>query len=249
MGYDHAAGWTGSIHVGTMSQPPGVFDRMAIRILLADDHAILRSGLSMLINSHENYEVVAQASESQEAIEKATQLQPDVAILDITMPGGGGVKVAEALMTSCPETKVIALTMHDDQAYLKAVLAAGAQGFVVKRSADTRLLDAIETVLRGQVYIDPAMGQRVMQGLLDPEADEEEGDGKNPDALSLRERQVLTLLAHGYTNREAAEHLGLSMRSVETYRSRMAEKLGFQSRVDLVRYALETGLLKSGEPL
>jgi two-component system response regulator NreC len=220
-----------------------------IRILLADDHAILRSGLQMLINSHDDYEVVAQASDTEEAIAKGLDVEPDVAIVDITMPGGGGVKVTEALIEKLPKTKIIALTMHDDQAYLKAVLAAGASGFVVKRSADTRLLDAIETVLRGQVYIDPAMGQRVMQGLLDPEASEDEDDGAHPDNLSLRERQVLTLLAHGYTNREAAERLGLSMRSVETYRSRMAEKLGFQSRVDLVRYALETGLLKSGEPL
>lgn len=222
---------------------------MPTRILLADDHAILRSGLSMLINSHEDYEVVAQASETQEAIDKGIKHRPDVAIIDITMPGGGGVQVAEALAEHSPETKVIALTMHDDQAYLKAVLAAGAQGFVVKRSADTRLLDAIETVLRGQVYIDPAMGQRVMQGLLDPAAPQPVTDGRSPDSLSLRERQVLTLLAHGYTNREAAERLGLSMRSVETYRSRMAEKLGFQSRVDLVRYALEMGLLTTGDPV
>ncbi|MCA9572907.1 MAG: response regulator transcription factor [Myxococcales bacterium] len=220
-----------------------------LRVLLADDHAILRSGLKMLIDSTDAYEVVAQASDTQEAIDKGTEHQPDVAIVDITMPGGGGVKVTEALAEASPKTRIIALTMHDDQAYLKAVLAAGAQGFVVKRSADTRLLDAIDTVLRGQVYIDPAMGQRVMQGLLDPAAEEEEDDDKHPDNLSLRERQVLTLLAHGYTNREAAERLGLSMRSVETYRSRMAEKLGFQSKVDLVRYALETGLLKSGEPL
>jgi two-component system response regulator NreC len=201
----------------------------------------------MLINSREGYEVVAQASDAQEAIDKARQHKPEVCIVDITMPGGGGVVVVETLAPELPGTRFIALTMHDDQAYLKAVLTAGASGFVVKRSADTRLLDAIETVLRGQVYIDPAMGQRVMQGLLDPTAAEVEG--KHPDNLSLRERQVLLLLAHGYTNREAAEQLGLSMRSVETYRSRMAEKLGFQSRVDLVRYALETGLLKSGDPV
>lgn len=219
----------------------------ATRILLADDHAILRSGLKMLIDGQDGLEVVAQASDSEEAVTKARETQPDLAIVDISMPGGGGVKVTETLSTDCPDTRVIALTMHDDQAYLKAVLAAGAQGFVVKRSADTRLLDAIETVLRGQVYIDPAMGQRVMQGLLDPSLEEE--DDRNPDNLSLRERQVLTLLAHGYTNREAAERLGLSMRSVETYRSRMADKLGFQSRVDLVRYALEMGLLKTGDPL
>jgi two-component system response regulator NreC len=219
---------------------------MAIRILLADDHAILRSGLQMLINSRDGYEVVAQASDTQEAIDKARQHKPEVCIVDITMPGGGGVVVVETLAPELPGCRFIALTMHDDQAYLKAVLTAGASGFVVKRSADTRLLDAIETVLRGQVYIDPAMGQRVMQGLLDPAA--AEAEGKHPDNLSLRERQVLLLLAHGYTNREAAEQLGLSMRSVETYRSRMAEKLGFQNRVDLVRYALETGMLKSGDP-
>ena len=217
-----------------------------VRILLADDHAILRSGLRMLINSHESYEVVAEASDTDEAVDKATQTMPDLAIVDITMPGGGGVKVTEALSKICPDAKVIALTMHDDQAYLKAVLAVGASGFVLKRSADTRLLDAIETVLRGQVYIDPAMGPGVMRELLDPTTTEAE-DGRHPDHLSLRERQVLKLLAHGYTNREAAQQLGLSMRSVETYRSRMAEKLGFQSRVDLVSYALEMGLLKPGE--
>src|SRR5690606_2545714 len=139
-----------------------------VRILLADDHAILRAGLQMLIQSHDGYEVVAQASDTQEAIDQAREHRPDVAIVDITMPGGGGVQVAETLCGEIANIKVIALTMHDDQAYLKAVLTAGASGFVVKRSADARLLDAIETVLRGQVYIDPAMGQRVMQGLLDP---------------------------------------------------------------------------------
>ncbi len=224
------------------------------RILIADDHAILRSGLKMLINSQDGMTVVAEASDTAEAIARGREHKPDLAIVDINMPGGGGVKVTEDLCKQNKELRVIALTMHDDQAYLKAVLAAGASGFVVKRSADTRLIDAILTVLRGQVYIDPAMGQRVMQDLLDSEAEpakksgEATATGSNPDNLSLRERQVLTLLAHGYTNKQAAERLGLSMRSVETYRSRMADKLGFQDRVDLVRYALETGLLKTGEP-
>jgi|JI10StandDraft_1071094.scaffolds.fasta_scaffold708026_2 two-component system response regulator NreC len=222
-----------------------------VRILLADDHAILRSGLQALIQGREGYVVVAQAGDAEEAIEKAVALKPDLAIVDITMPGGGGVHAAEELARLCPLTRIIALTMHDDQSYLRAVLTAGASGFVVKQSADTRLLDAIDTVMRGQVYIDPAMGQRVMQDLLDARAEDipAQEDGQGLDSLSLREKQVLTLLAHGYTNREAAERLGLSMRSVETYRSRMAEKLGFQSKVDLVRYALEVGLLKNGEPL
>lgn len=222
------------------------------RILIADDHAILRSGLKMLINSQDDMEVVAEAADSGEAVALGEEFQPDVAIIDITMPGGGGVKVTERLTAECDATRVIALTMHDDQAYLKAVLAAGASGFVVKRSADARLLDAVRTVLKGQLYIDPSMGQRVLQGLLDPSRTtdgEAAADDHHADSLGLRERQVLSLLAHGYTNREAAERLGLSVRSVETYRSRMAEKLGFQSRVDLVRYALEVGLLKSGEPL
>jgi two-component system response regulator NreC len=220
---------------------------MPTRILLADDHAILRSGLQMLIQSQPGLEVVGQASDADEAIDKAILLRPDLAIVDISMPGGGGVRVAEELADLCPETRILALTMHDDQSYLKAMLAAGASGFVVKQSADARLLDAIEMVLKGQVYIDPAMGQRVMQGLLDPKLPppDPEAFAKGLESLSLRERQVLTLLAHGYTNREAAEKLGLSMRSVETYRSRMAEKLGFQSKVDLVRYALDQGLLKN----
>jgi two-component system response regulator NreC len=222
---------------------------MTTRILLADDHAILRSGLQMLIQGQPGLEVVAQASDADEAIARAEQFRPDLAIIDISMPGGGGVRVAEEVTERCPDTRIIALTMHDDHSYLKAMLAAGASGFVVKQSADARLLDAIAMVMKGQVYIDPAMGQRVMQDLLDPKAQDEEPleEGKGLESLSLRERQVLTLLAHGYTNREAAEKLGLSMRSVETYRSRMAEKLGFQSKVDLVRYALEMGLLKTSD--
>ncbi len=218
-----------------------------VRILLADDHAILRSGLTMLIQSHANYEVVLQASDAEEAIIKARAQQIDVAIVDISMPGGGGVTLTEDLVQLYPGIRVIALTMHDDPAYLKAVLSAGAAGFVVKRSADTRLLDAIETVLDGQVYIDPAMGSGVIRGLLDPQPVAESDEGKGLESLSMREKEVLVLLAHGYTNREAAERLGLSMRSVETYRSRMAEKLGFTNRVDLVRYALEAGLLKTTE--
>jgi two-component system response regulator NreC len=215
-----------------------------IRVLLADDHGILRSGLKMLIDSHGAYEVVAQASSTPEAVEKAKAVQPEVAIVDITMPGGGGVKAAEEIVASCPNTKVIALTMHEDPAYLKAVFQAGAKGFVVKRSADTRLLDAIQSVLDGEMYTDPAMGSVIIdRGAQASRANEAAG----MEQLSIREREVLALLARGHTNREAADQLGLSMRSVETYRARINEKLGFSSKADLVRYALEHGVLTQGE--
>jgi len=221
------------------------------RVLLADDHAILRAGVQMLINGEDDMEVIAQASNGREAVELAKLHQPDVMVVDISMPEGGGVWVTQQLQEVSPHTKVLALTMHDDRAYLRAVLSAGASGFVVKRAADTELLAALRNVAAGRLHIDASMGDRVLQDLLAARPGVGSGDSGKPagDSLSVRERQVLTLLAHGYTNKQAAERLGLSMRSVETYRSRMSEKLGFQSRVDLVRYALEMGLLKSGEPL
>jgi DNA-binding NarL/FixJ family response regulator len=215
-----------------------------IRVLLADDHGILRSGLKMLIDKHGAYEVVAQASNTPEAVEKARATQPEVAIVDITMPGGGGVKAAEEIGAACPNTRVIALTMHEDPAYLKAMFQAGAKGFVVKRSADTRLLDAIQSVLNGEMYTDPAMGAVIIdRGVQAARAPEVAG----MEQLSIREREVLALLARGHTNREAADHLGLSMRSVETYRARINEKLGFTNKADLVRYALERGVLTQGD--
>lgn len=215
-----------------------------IRVLLADDHGILRSGLKMLIDSHGAYEVVAQASSTPEAVEKARATQPEVAIVDVTMPGGGGVKAAEEIASSCPNTRVIALTMHEDPAYLKAMFQAGAKGFVVKRSADTRLLDAIQSVLDGDMYTDPAMGAVIIdRGAQSARAP----DSAGMELLSIREREVLALLARGHTNREAADHLGLSMRSVETYRARINEKLGFANKADLVRYALERGVLTQGD--
>lgn len=218
---------------------------MTTRILLADDHAILRSGLQLLIEGHDGHEVVAQASDAAAAIRAARAHDPDIAILDITMPEGGGVFACEQILADCPATRVITLTMHEDPAYLKAALAAGAAGFVLKRSADTCLMDAVAAVADGRIFIDPALGPHVMQELL--EAGRQRDEGAPAEALSLRERQVLTLLAHGYTNREAAEELGLSMRSIETYRARMSEKLGFQSRKEMVRYALEAGLLRAGD--
>lgn len=215
-----------------------------VRILLADDHAILRAGLRILINAQADMEVVAEAASGREAVDLAVAVEPDVAIVDITMPDGNGVWVAERLHDLVPRTRVLTLTMHEDQAYLKAALTAGASGFVVKRAADTELLQAIRTVVDGRLFIDATFGDRVLAELLNPAPS---AVVPSPDTLTAREQQVLVLLAHGCTNKQAAEHLGLSMRSIETYRSRLSDKLGFQSRVDLVRYAIDSGLLSSSE--
>jgi len=210
-----------------------------IRILLADDHAVLRTGLRMLIGSQRDLEVVGEASDGDEAARKAAALRPDVALIDISMPGSGGIKAIERIRQAAPATRVLVLTMHDVPAYLRAALAAGASGYVVKRAADSDLLAAIRDVHRGRTVLDPALAARVVQGGLRRRGP----SGPTPTALlSQREREVLELVAQGYTNQQIADHLGLSVKTVETYRARLVEKLGLQSRAELVRYALDSGL-------
>jgi DNA-binding NarL/FixJ family response regulator len=210
-----------------------------IRILLADDHAVLRTGLRMLIGSQRDLEVVGEASDGDEAVRKAAVLRPDVALVDITMPGSGGIKAIERIRQAAPATRVLVLTMHDVPAYLRAALAAGATGYVVKRAADSDLLAAIRDVHRGRTVLDPALSARVVQGGV------RRRGPASPTAtalLSQREREVLELVAQGYTNQQIADHLGLSVKTVETYRARLVEKLGLQSRAELVRYALDSGV-------
>jgi two-component system response regulator NreC len=212
-----------------------------IRILLADDHAVLRAGLRMLIGSQRDLEVVGEADDGEEAVRKAVALHPDVAIVDITMPGLGGIKTIERLRQAVPATRVLVLTMHDVPAYLRAALAAGAGGYVVKRAADSELLAAIREVHRGRTVLDPALAARVVQvGLRRGPPPAREGAAA---LLSQREHEVLGLVAQGYTNQQIADRLGLSVKTVETYRARLVEKLGLQSRAELVRYAMDSGLL------
>ena len=209
-----------------------------IRILIADDHAVLRTGLRMLIGSQRDLDVVGEASDGDEAVRKAAALRPDVALLDISMPGSGGIKAIERIREAAPATRVVVLTMHDMQAYLRAALAAGASGYVVKRAADSALLAAIRDVHRGRTVLDPALAASVVQSGL-----RRRGGTTSPATpLSQREREVLELVAQGYTNQQIADHLGLSVKTVETYRARLVEKLGLQSRAELVRYALDSGL-------
>ena len=218
----------------------------SIRVLIADDHAVLRAGLRMLIGAQPDLEVVGEAADGDAALRKALETRPDVVLMDITMPGSGGLKAIERIREECPKTRVLVLTMHDVPAYLRSALAAGASGYVVKSAADSELLSAIRSVHRGRTVLDPALAATVVQSALGKRAvGSQAGVPVNP--LSPREREVLDLVAQGYTNQQIADRLGLSIKTVETYRTRLVEKLGLRSRADLVRYALDSGLFGSSQ--
>src|SRR5262245_65048872 len=205
-----------------------------IRVLIADDHAVLRAGVRLLINAQPDMEVVGDAADAHEPVRQAQAAAPDVITLDLTMPGGSSVKAIERLRQECPQVRVLALTMHDDPAYLRAVLAAGGAGYVVKTAADAELLTAIRAVARGRTFVDLNLaGAGAVFGGGAP------GPG-GPPALSQREREVLTLLARGHTNQEIADRLFLSVKSIETNRARIGDKLGQRNRADPVRHATET---------
>ena len=202
-------------------------------ILLADDHAVVRSGLALLIGSQPDMEVVAEAESADEAVARCREHRPDVAVLDLSMPGGG-VGAIGRIRHELPETRVVVLTMHDDQEYLRAALAAGTAGYVVKAAADEELLQAIRAVHRGRSYISLSLSPA--DASLEPPS--------SAKPLSHRERQVLELVAFGHTSQRIADQLGLSIKTVDGYRARIADKLGLRSRADLVRYALEMGILR-----
>lgn len=213
-----------------------------IRVLIADDHTVLREGLASLINAQQDMEVVAQAADGLEALDKAASTKPDVAIIDLNMPRCGGVPAIERLRTRSPNTRALVLTMYDDQTHLRAVLAAGAAGYVVKRAAGKQLLSGIRQVYAGRSFINVRLSPSALQAVVD---DEPSPSTKQHTALSRRELEVLRLLSYGFTNKQIAEQLEVSKKTVDTYRLRVAEKLGLRTRADIVRYALDTGLLAS----
>jgi len=198
------------------------------RILLADDHPMLRAGLAMLIEAEADLAVVAEAADGIEAVEKARALKPDIVILDLTMPRLSGLEALREIRRDSPETKILVLTMHDDPAYGRTVLGAGAMGYVTKKAADRELLLAIRTVRAGRPFVDLTQAEEMLPR-------------RTP--LSQREQQVLTELAHGFTHQEIADRLAVSIKTVETYLARLSAKLGLHRRADLVAYALEIGLL------
>ncbi|MBE7470848.1 MAG: DNA-binding response regulator [Anaerolineae bacterium] len=213
-----------------------------IRIFLADDHAVLRAGLKALLNAEPDMEVVGEAGDGQSCIQAATQLRPDVILLDINMPHCNGLEALVELRRQAPLSRILILTMHDDAGYLRQVLAAGGAGYVLKQAADTELLSAIRTVYNGGVFLHPAHTKILFEDTLPAPSSTPPTD--TPLArLSDRELEVLRLIALGHANKEIAEMLYLSVKSVETYKARLMEKLGLTSRAALVRFALEHGLL------
>jgi two-component system, NarL family, response regulator NreC len=206
-----------------------------IRLLLADDHAILRAGLRVLLDAQPDMTVVAEAADGHEAIDRARVNRPDVAVVDLTMPGMSGVQTLERLRREVPATRLLVLTMHDDPAYAGLTLAAGATGHVVKDADSSELLAAIRAVHRGRTFVHT--GSPVDDGTPADSAT------AMVPPLSRRELQVLELLARGHTNREVGQRLNLSVKTIETYRSRLSDKLGLHTRADLVRLAMALGLL------
>ena len=212
-----------------------------LRIFVADDHQVVREGLKALINSQPDMSVVGEADNGRAAWQLAKGLDPDVAVMDVSMPEMSGAEATERLRAERPRVKVLALTVYEDRAYLRQMLEAGASGYVLKRVAMEELAQAVRVVAAGGSYIDPTLAGQVISGYLnqDPAA------GKSAAAeLSEREAQVLRLVAWGYSNKEIGWKLSINVKTVDTYKLRLMEKLGLRSRTDIVRYALRKGWLR-----
>ena len=211
-----------------------------IRLLVADDHVVLRAGLRMLLDVQHDITVAGEAGDGAEVLRKARELQPDVVLMDLTMPGPPSGDVIREVLRACPQTRVLVLTMHDDPAYLASAMAAGAAGYVVKKVADSELLSAIRAVHAGRTFVD------LTQSLdTAPRAAPAAAKAERPKDLSRREREVLRLLAQGYSNQQIATQINVSVKTVETHRTRLSEKLGLKGRAELYRFAVESGILAS----
>jgi two-component system, NarL family, response regulator NreC len=205
--------------------------RAKTRIVIADDHAVVRAGLRSLIDSQADMEVIGEAGDAATALAQVRSLKPDVIVLDITMPGGG-LKAQEQIATAVPEAKILILSMHSDAAFVRTAMVAGAAGYLSKKIVHTELLNAVRAIREGRRYVDSS----VSEGLMPVTA-------RSRSVLSEREQQALQLIASGYTNQEIAERLFVSVKTVETYRARIVAKLGLKNRAELVQYAIHAGLL------
>ena len=212
---------------------------MSIRILIVDDHRILRAGLKTLFSSDPNLVVVGEAASAEEAIPLTEEIRPDVILMDISMPESNSLEATRQIAKDLPKTRVLILTMHEDSSLLQAYLQAGAAGYIIKRAAESELIDAIYAVWRGMIYVHPSL----IRSLTDPIQPSTPLRLDNNNTLTARELEVLRMAARGYTNRQIAVILKISARTVETHRANLMEKLNLHSRVELARYAEEHGLL------
>lgn len=212
---------------------------MPIHILFADDHSIVRRGLTALIQAEPDMIIIGEAADSYEAIRLAEILRPDVVVMDINMPGAGGIEATRQLVKFIPQVRILILTLHEDEGMLRAAMSAGAAGYITKRATDTELLQAIRVVAKG----DPYVHAKFLSSLLREYSHPNQIEPTPIQVLTAREQEVLVLLARGHTNRETADALQISVRTVESHRTNLMGKLGLRTRFDLVNYAVEHNLL------
>jgi two-component system, NarL family, response regulator NreC len=213
-------------------------DGRPLRILLVDDHRVVRAGLRMVLETEPGFEVVDEAGDVRDAVFKTRRHTPDLLVLDVMLPDGDGVDSIDKLLAEAPDARVLILSMEDDAHHVRRAFSNGANGYVLKDAAETELVAAVREVAAGGRYLHPELGARLMQ------ADIAERERAASDPLSDREREVLRLLAEGHTNQEIAAQLYISVRTAETHRAHIMQKLGFQSRAELVRYAIDHGMLE-----
>src|ERR1700675_1226159 len=211
---------------------------MSVRVLIVDDHAVVRAGLRLLLEAEDGLDPVGEAGTARDAVFQARATKPDVILLDVVMPDQSGLDVLPTLLHEHPEVRVLVLSMQDDPQYVRQAFSAGASGYVLKEAADTEVVSAIREVAKGGSYVPPPLGARLVA------AESAEARRAEEDPLSDREREVLRLLALGHTNQEIAKELYISVRTAETHRAHIMQKLRLSSRAELVRYALDEGLLE-----
>jgi two-component system response regulator NreC len=211
-----------------------------IRILIAEDHAMVREGLKLLIDSQPHLQVIGEAENGQVAVERARELMPDIVLMDVSMPEMNGLKATEKLRQECPHVKVLVLTRHKDQGYLQEVMRAGAAGYVLKQNTAAELIHAIDAVASGGNYLDPAIAGKLIERYIGGHA---KMNAETPGELSPREAEVLRLIAWGYSNKEIAARIDISIKTVEAHKANASRKLALQSRIDIVRFAFLQGWL------
>jgi DNA-binding NarL/FixJ family response regulator len=214
-----------------------------IRVLIADDHAIVREGVKMILAKESDIEVAGEASDGQEALDLVERLKPQVIVMDISMPGMGGIEATQLVKERYPGINVLALTMHEDESYVFKLLRAGASGYVLKRAAAQDLVQAVRAAAKGEAFLYPSVARKVVEDYLKRVESGEERS--RYDGMTEREKEILTLIAQGLSNKQIGERLYISIKTVQTHRAHILEKLGLHDRTELVRYAIRKGLIEA----